>query len=260
MATAYYTKDTKLNIADKHLFDIKTKRSSFGKDIDVNYSGDLSRVIGLDKLEQQVEKAILVKKNTYATAKNLGTSLVIGSFVKDKSTITAEVRDALIIYSNLQQQQRTTNTVKLIGKNIYRTIDILDPNSWEKINTHIISDNTYADTNLIPDTYYNYAVTDVFQDLFGKTIETKIDKTEYVLAANVSTLKAKVNDSFVLIENGKSAILYWNLIQDLTMEEQLRSIINIAVSSGLGDPRSVNVNLKLSNRELTQTQINLLRG
>ena len=258
MSIHYYTKDTKLNVDDTHLFDIKSKKTTFGRDLDFNHIGTTNRIIGLDKLEQQAEKSVLVRKDSYSAARNLGTSLFKG-FAKDRALLSSEIRDSLTTFANLQQQQRTSSTVKILGKNIYRTIDILDATSWKKINSHIISDNFYTDKNLISGTFYNYSVTEVYQDQYGRTTETKIDKVEYTLATATATLEAKVNDMFVLINNGKGALLYWNTPIEMVMEEQLRSIIGVTVSTNFSDPRGVFVNIRLSNRTLTQTQLSFLR-
>jgi len=252
----YYTNNSKLIPDGTQLFDSKSIKTGYGYDIDINSSGAISRLIGLDKLEQQVQKAVIVKKGSYPTAKSLGSN-IINATIKDKIFLNAEIRETLATYAKLQQQT-STSFLKVLGKNIYRTMDITDASSWRKINSHIISSNTYTDSNLIPSIFYYYAVTTVYRDTLGNTSETNIDKYENIIASTVNSLQAKVNDTFVLVSGNKSAILYWSIPVKLNEEEQLRSIIDIILTQ-FGDPRGLNIKIKVTNKSMTQSQINLLK-
>lgn len=253
MAVAYFTKDTKLKTTDKHLFDVKTIATSYGRDLYVNSSGTINRIIGLDKLEQQVEKSVLIKKKTYTQAPLLGTNLE----QSNPALVDFDIKESLAQLATLQQQQRSTNSFTILGRNIYRSRDSSNVDYWVKINSHIVSSNSFIDKDLTTGTTYSYATTNVYQDTLGRTTESKIDEFENVIVSEINTMSAIVNDSFIIVSSNNKVTLYWNLPIEMSTEEQLRSIISVN-SSKLGDPRSLKVSIKVTNRNLTQAQINTL--
>ena len=246
MAVAYFIKDTKLTTTDKHLFDAKTITTSYGRDLYVNSSGTINRIIGLDKLEQQVEKSVLIKKKTYTQAPLLGTNL--GQ--SNAALIDFDIKESLSQLATLQQQQRSYNTLTILGRNIYRSRDASNVDYWVRINSHIISGNSFIDKDLITGTTYSYAVTNVYQDTLSRTTESKIDKFEDITVSDMDTMSAFVNDSFIVVSGNNKVTLYWNMPVEMSTEEQLRSIISVN-SSKLGDPRSLKVSIKVTNRKLT---------
>lgn len=254
MSVYYYTEHTNLDTNNPNLFDIKTKKTNYGRDLDLNSANTISRIVGLDKLVQQTEKIVFLNTDTYESAPDLGVDL----FKQSNTTIlNYSISKAFNQYASLQQQQQTQSNFLILGRNIYRSRDISNIEYWEKINKNIISSNKYIDSGLITDTEYFYATTKVYKDSLGNTRETKIEILDNVIATSDNTLSAKINDDFVFISDANSVILYWDIPIPLNLEEQLRSIVSIN-SFKLGDPRALQVNIKLSNRELTQAQVSSL--
>ena len=252
----YTITDSKLDNVDDRRFDIKTKTTVFGKDIALS-NNKTTRIIGIDKLKQQTEKNILVKKRTYDEAKTLGVPTFSS---KDKAVISTGIIESLSTYANLQKLQTTASLVSILGKNIYRTIDINDPESWEKLNKFILTDNTYTDEDVVVGTTYYYSLVTVFTDATNNTKETPIINSLSTLIEGNRTLNTAVGDDFIIVNDTSKAVLYWNLPVGLSSEEQLRSILEVKIVNFSNDPRGFAILLKLSNQDLTQSQIQAIRG
>lgn len=254
MAINYNIKDTRLDKITTRKFDIKTKTTVFGKDLALNSIGSLDRIIGLDKMKQQTEKAILLQKGTYTTATSLGTALLsVGT--KDKIFLASDIKKSLSEYAAIQQQQAKSINTNLLGINIYKTVDIKDETSWLKINTNVIPTNTYEDTDVLPNVLYYYAITTVYRDTTNRIKETQISTYKDTIITPYNELAASIDSDFIIINGTASNILYWNLPVELTPEEQLRSILSIKTTDAGADPREVSVSVKLTNREVTQVQV-----
>lgn len=257
MSIYFKTDKTKLNINNNYLFDVSTKSTGYGRDLDINSNGGISRVIGLDKLIQQVQKTVLVKKASYPSLSSFGTALS-GMTTKDVSSIDSDIKGTLATYAGLQQQQHSSTSVEIIGRNVYRTIDINDSASWIKLNSQIVTKGSYLDSNLATGTTYYYATTTVYRDYLNRTVESNIKVYSRVNITNVNTQSAEVKSEFVLINGANKVTLYWMVPIGLTQEEQLRSVLGISTTKSPGEPRRVRIDIKLTNRNLTATQLNVL--
>ena len=252
----YSITDSKLDNINDRRFDIKTKSTVFGKDLDLSTS-KLGRLIGIDKLIQQATKSVLVKKRTYTEAKLLGVPAFKDS---DKTVLSSSITESLATYANLQKLQSSTALVFILGKNVYRTKDISDPNSWEKINKFVLTSNTYVDEDVTVGTTYYYSLVTVFTDSTNNTKETPVINSLSTLITSNSTLNTAVGEDFIVVNDASKAVLYWNLPAGLSSEEQLRSLLEIRSVTFASDPRGLAILLKLSNKDLTQSQIQAIRG
>lgn len=252
MAIIYFIEASNISDTSSSLFDIKTISTSFGKDIDLA-SGTLSRLIGLDKLKQQVTKAVLVEKGSYDNVPGLGVRLL--NTKKDLALASSSLRESLSTYTQLQQQQEPSSIVNVLGKNVYRTVDIDDATSWTKVNDYILSDNFFIDTELVSGTTYYYAITTVYRDSTNSIKETPIIGYQSIVITTDETLSSKVNFDFILVNGANQAKLYWNLPIELALEEQLRSILDIKFTQFASDPRGLRINVKVTNRERDSIQI-----
>lgn len=257
MSIYFKTDKTNLNINNTYLFDIAVKSTGYGRDIDINSSGGVSRVIGLDKLSQQVQKAVLVKKASYSSLTTFGTALN-GMTTKDVSSIDSDIKGTLATYAGLQQQQRNTSSVELLGRNIYRTTDINDATSWRKLNSQIVTKGSYIDNNLPNGATYYYATTTVYRDYLNKIVESNIKVYSRAAITNLNSQKSEVKADFILINSANKVTLYWMTPVELTQEEQLRSLLGVTTTKSYGDPRRIKIDLKLTNRNLTTTQLSVL--
>ena len=255
MAT-YNIDNSQLDNINDRRFDIKTKSTVYGKDLDLS-NNKISRVIGIDKLIQQSEKSVLVAKGTYSEAKLLGTPTFANN---DPTIISNGVVESLSIYANLQKLQETSSVVSVIGKNIYRTLDINDPDSWRKLNKFILTDNTYTDVDVVVGTTYYYSLVTVFVDSVNNTKETPIINSLSNTVESDQTLNTSVGADFIVVSDSNSSVLYWNIPVGLSSEEQLRSILEVRSVKFSSDPRGLAIKIKLSNKELTQGQIQAIRG
>lgn len=258
MAILYYKKDTKITDTASIFFDIKSKSSTIRKDLDFSVNGLLQRVVGIDKLKQQTEKMLLARKGSYTSAIDLGTSPSTSK--KDLANVTNSIVKSLTTYSKLQQQKKNILENDTLGKNVYRTVDINDSESWVKINDFILSRNTFIDSDLLVGTTYHYAITTVFRDTTNKMKETSITNSQSVTISSDETLSSEVNSDFILLNGAQRALLYWNLPIKLNEEEQLRSIINVNAAPFGSDPRGLSLDVSISNLELTSAQIKTLKG
>lgn len=259
MATNYSITYSKLDNLPSRKFDIKTKRTKFKKDIDLGPFGTLSRVVGLDKLSQQASKSVILNKGTYTTNESLGTALISN---KNKNTVfvTADIQNSLSTYAKIQQRQVTSNITEVLGRNIYRSIDNTNINGWEKVNGQVLSANTYTDIELSTEIIYYYAMTTVYKDTSNSTKETQISSYLTVDIPVDNTMNAGVSQDFIIIFGSREASLYWNLPVALSKEEQLRSILDIKLNTLSSDPRALRIDVKITNRELTTSQIEIIRG
>ena len=254
MAINYYTENTKLDKISTRLFDIKSKSTSYGKDIDLNSLGALDRIVGLDKLQQQTEKSLLLKKGSYSNNKLLGTDLLDGTR-KDTVFINKDVKDSLSTYASIQQGQKTSSLVNILGRNVYRTVDIDDINAWIKLNDYVIPINEFSDTDININTTYYYSTTTVYRDTSNRIKESQITMYQSVIVSSEDTMNALIDSNFILVAGSQQVTLYWNLSVEMAMEEQLRSILSVRTTPLPGDPRGVQVSVRVTNRELTESQI-----
>lgn len=257
MSVYFKTDKTKLSTNNTYLFDVSVKSTGYGRDIDINSNGGVSRVIGLDKLIQQVQKTVLVKKASYPALSSLGTSLV-GMTSKDVSSIDSDIKGTLATYAGLQQQQHSSTSVEILGRNVYRTININDSASWTKLNSQIVTKGSYVDSNLTAGTTYYYATTTVYRDYLNKTVESNIKVYSKAEVTNVNTQKAEVKSEFIVLNGANKVTLYWMTPINLTQEEQLRSVLGIKTTKSPSEPRKVRIDIKLTNRDLTTAQLNIL--
>lgn len=259
MSINYSITLSKLDNLPSRKFDIKTKPTKFKKDIDLGPFGTLSRIIGLDKLGQQASKSVILNKGTYPTNDALGTALISN---KNKNTIfiTSDIQNSLSTYAKIQQRQVTSNITEILGKNIYRSIDKTNIDGWEKVNDQVLSANTYTDLDLSTDIIYYYAMTTIYRDTSTSTKETQISNYLTVDIPADNTMNAAVSSDFIIIFGSREASLYWNLPVELSKEEQLRSILDIKLNKLSNDPRDLRIDIKITNRELTQRQIETIRG
>ena len=252
----YFKQHTDIKNTTGQLFDIKTIVSNGKRDLDLSPTGSLQRIVGLDKLVQQVTKALLVKKGTYITVPKLGLSISSGQGI-DSALITSALVESLTAFSRQQQQRKTLSGTTILGKNIYRTVDINNSESWEKINDYIVSDNTFTDLNAVVGNTYYYALTSVYRDTTNKTKETSIVNSQSTIITADETLSAKVNNDFILINGNGDATLYWNITNQLNSEEQLRSIYDVKVTRNVGDPRGIKIYVSVTNVSLDKLQISI---
>lgn len=257
MSTYFKTDKTKLNINNSYLFDLAVKSTGYGRDIDINSSGGVSRVIGLDKLVQQVQKTVLVRKAFYPSLTSFGTALS-GMTTKDVSSIDSDIKSTLSTYARLQQQQHNNTSVEILGRNIYRTTNINDSTSWKKLNSQIITKGNYIDSNLSSGTTYYYATTTVYKDYLNRSAESNIKVYSRADVTNLNTQKAEIKTEFILISAANKVTLYWAIPIGLTQEEQLRSVLGISTTKSPSEPRRVRIDIKLTSRDLTTSQINVL--
>ena len=254
--TTYFKQNTKIEKTTDQLFDIKTSISNGKRDLDLSPTGSLQRIIGLDKLVQQVTKALLVKKGTYITVPKLGLSISSGQGI-DEALITSSLVESLTIFAQQQQQRKRLAGTTILGKNIYRTVDINNSDSWEKLNDYIISDNTFTDLNVIVGNTYYYAITSVYTDTTNNTKETPIITSQSTVATVDETLSAQVNNSFILVNGSSDIALYWNITKELNSEEQLRSIYDVKVTRDIGDPRGIKIYVSVTNVNLDESPISV---
>jgi hypothetical protein len=254
MSVNYYIKNSVINKVDTRLFDIRSTSTRYGKDLELNVLGTVDRIVGLDKLQQQTEKVVLLSKGTYSGNPLLGTDL-LNSTRKDTMAINSDIRDSLSSYAAIQQGKKDISTLNILGRNIYRTVDIEDTGAWKKLNDHIITINEFSDNTPRIDTFYYYGITTVYRDTSNRTKETQIISYKSASVSNEDTMNAKVDEDFILISGNNKVTLYWNLPIDMTYEEQLRSIVSIRTTKSPSDPRKLTADIKLSNRDLTESQI-----
>lgn len=255
MAT-YFKQRTKLVDTTDELFDIKTTTSNGKRDLGLSPTGSLQRIVGLDKLIQQVTKALLVKKGTYITAPKLGMSTSSGQGI-DAALITSSLVESLTVFAQQQQQRKRLTGTTILGKNIYRTVDINNIDSWEKINGYIVSDNTFTDITAITGNRYFYALTSVYRDTTNNTKETPIITSHSTVITVDETLSAQVNNDFILVNGSGDVALYWHATKELNNEEQLRSIYDVKVTKNIGDPRGLKVYASVTNVNLDKLQISI---
>jgi len=253
MSINYYIKNSTVDKVGTRLFDIKSASTGYGKDIDLNVMGSVDRIVGLDKLQQQTEKIILVKKGTYPGDSSLGTNLSRG--VDDSLSLNSDIKDSLAAYANIQQRQKDTSLLNILGKNVYRTVDIEDPYSWKKINEHITTTNEFFDADIITGTQYYYGLTTAFRDTSNSVKESQIESYKSISVSAENTMSAKIDSDFILVAGSRTVTLYWNLPIGLTYEEQLRSILGVTTTKSISEPRRVRIDIKLTNRDLTESQI-----
>ena len=254
--STYFEQDTKIVDTTDQLFDIKTILSNGKRDLDLSPTGSLQRIVGLDKLIQQVTKALLVKKGTYINAPKLGLSISSGQGI-DEALITSSLIESLTTFAQQQQQRKRLSGITILGKNIYRTVDINNADSWEKLNDYIISDNTFTDQNVIVGNTYYYSLTSVYRDTTNNTKETPIINSQSTVATVDETLSAQVNNDFILVNDSSEISLYWNIIKELNNEEQLRSIYDVKVTRDIGDPRGIKIYVSVTNVSLDKSQISI---
>ena len=254
--TTYFKQDTKIDKTTNQLFDIKTSISNGKRDLDLSPTGSLQRIIGLDKLVQQVTKALLVKKGTYLTVPKLGLSISSGQGI-DEALITSSLVESLTIFAQQQQQRKRLSGTTILGRNIYRTVDINNSDSWEKLNDYIVSDNTFTDLNVIVGNPYYYALTSVYTDTTNNTKETPIITSQSTVATVDETLGAQVSNDFILVNGNSNIALYWNITKELNSEEQLRSIYDVKVTRDIGDPRGIKIYVSVTNVSLNESQISI---
>ena len=252
--STYFTKDTKIENTTDQLFDIKTTISNGKRDLDLSPVGDVQRIIGLDKLVQQVTKTLLVKKGTYITVPKLGLSISSGQGIDD-ALITSSLIESLTTFAQQQQQRKRSSGVTILGKNVYRTVDINNADSWVKINDYIVPGNTFTDTDVIVGNTYYYALTSVYRDTTNNTKETSIITSQSTVITVDETLSAQVNNDFILVNGSSIATLYWNTIREPNSEEQLRSIYDVKVTRDIGDPRGIKIYVSVTNVSLDKLQI-----
>lgn len=254
--STYFKQDTKITNTIDQLFDIKTTLSNGKRDLDLSPTGSLQRIVGLDKLVQQVTKALLVKKGTYITVPKLGLSISSGQGI-DVALITSSLVESLTTFAQQQQQRKRLSGVTVLGKNVYRTVDINNPNSWEKLNDYIISDNTFTDQNVIVGNTYYYSLTSIYKDTTNNTKETPIITSQSATTTVDETLSAQVSNDFILVNGSGDITLYWNIAKELNSEEQLRSIYDVKITRDIGDPRGIKIYVSVTNVSLDEPQISI---
>lgn len=229
----------------KSFFDIRSVGTINNKyDIDLNPQGQLTRIIGIDKLIQHVLKYIFVKKGAYISS-NIGTSVNIISSKRSADSIRGEILTSLLEYSKYQDTLPKEKS-NVIGWDIYRTQtpDIIT--SWKKVNKYTLGNNFYYDANLrVGNTYY-YSVVNV-SNIRGKPVSDNVGTGVEITIPNSDTLNAVITDEFAMVPKYKSVTLYWVkdvLIQD---EERLRGLTNLLVWVPTGEPRQLSVYLQATN-------------
>ena len=129
---------TKLD-GTKALFDAQTQSTVNGKfDLVINSQGQFSRVIGIDKLAQHVNKYILVRKGFYLDH-SIGTEIHSPTFHKQNEfSLKTDIINSLKSYSNYQIENSKRASDKILGWDIYRTMDPSDNKTWVKLNKYLI--------------------------------------------------------------------------------------------------------------------------
>jgi len=254
--TTYFKEHTDIVKTTDQLFDIKTTVSNGKRDLDLSPTGALQRIIGLDKLIQQVTKALLVKKGTYVTVPKLGLSISSGQGIYS-ALVTSSLVESLTTFAQQQQQKKVIAGTTILGKNVYRTVDINNVDSWEKINSYIVSDNTFTDLTAITGNVYYYAITSVYRDTTNKTKETPIITSQSTTITVDETLSAQVSNDFILVNGSGDVALYWNIAKELNSEEQLRSIFDVKVTRNISDPRGIKIYVSVTNVNLDKPQISV---
>ena len=253
---SYFKQNTKIGNTTNQLFDVKTTTSNGKRDLDLSPTGSLQRIIGLDKLVQQVTKALLVKKGTYITTPKLGLSVSSGHGI-DEALITSALVESLTTFAQQQQQRKQLTGATILGKNIYRTVDINNADSWVKVNSYIVSDNTFTDIGTVIGNTYYYALTSVYRDTTNNTKETPIITSQSTEITVDETLNAQVNNDFILVNGSGDVALHWNIGKDLNSEEQLRSIYDVKVTRDVGDPLGIKIYVSVTNVSLDKLQISI---
>jgi hypothetical protein len=249
----YNTENSKIEDKDASLFDIKTIKTTYGRDLDVNIFGSTSRIIGLDKLIQQVEKSLAVYKGKYSEAPSFG--LTLNNQSRSIPAISTDIKESLNSYRGIQQENDTTITRTILGKNIYRSTDLNESSYWKKLNTNLITSNTYTDDELIIGSIYFYAITDVYVNSMGETKETDIVEFVEVEIPQDSTQDVVFSNTFFLTYLDKSVRLFWNLPVEMDPEEKLNTVSRTKVTLPKHEPRSIFVELKLANENVDEVQL-----
>ncbi len=236
------------------LFDfdvIPTLNSRF--DINLSPQGQIPRVIGIDKLANQVRKYILVLKGTYSDN-------VIGTQVnnpvtsgKSEYSLKSDIVTSLTEYSRLQSANSVIDKT-IVGWDIYRTKTPDISSSWVKVNRYLLANNFYFDSGLHPNETYYYSLVTT-KNVGGKPVSGSIGSYQAVTIPTTDTLNAVVSGDFIIIPKYKSVTLYWKIGVSYQAEEVLRSITNILTWYDPGDPRSVNIYLSLTNLNQQTLQV-----
>lgn len=235
------------------LFDVKTQGTITNKyDLNINPQGQLTRIIGIDKLTQHVLKYLFVKKGDYQNSE-IGTSINIISSSRRAESIRGEILSSLAEYVKYQEELPRVRS-NVIGWDVYRTQtpDVVD--SWKKINKHTLGNNFHYDNNVLVGDIYYYSVVRVY-NIQGKPVSDSVGVGVEVTIPDSNTYNAVITDDFVIVPRYKAVTLYWKrdvLIQD---EERLRGLTNLLVWTPVGEPRLLNIYLQATNVGKTTTDV-----
>lgn len=222
-------------------------------DINLSPQGQIPRVIGIDKLANQVRKYILVLKGTYSD--NLIGTQANNPVTAGKSeySLKADILSSLTEYSQLQASNSQINT-DILGWDIFRTKTPDVSSSWVKVNKYLLANNFYFDSGLHPNETYYYSLVTV-KNVNGKPVSGSIGSYQPVTIPTTDTLDAVISNDFIIVPKYKSVTLYWKVGVAYQSEEVLRSITNILTFYDPGDPRSLNIYLSLTNLNKSQLTV-----
>lgn len=243
------------------LFDIKTTSTLINKfDIDINPQGQLSRLIGIDKLFAHIIKNIMVRRGTYPNFK-IGTSVnTLTPIEKTDQLLRSEIIDTLSEYSKYQQQAEVQQTTNVIGWNIYRTQTPLEINSWTKLNKSSVTNNFfYDDKNLLANDIYYYNVIPIYQ-VNGKPVSDSPESSLNYIGITIpdtNALNAIISSNFIALPVYKAVTLYWYKSVLLQNEELLRGISRLKTWFTPGEPRNLNIYVQITNVEKTALDTNI---
>lgn len=237
--------NSKLNPAVS-LFDVQTYLTENNKsDLVMNPQGQLNRLIGIDKLAQQILKFILVKKNTYSDPV-IGTDLTNNRATRSDSTLRADIMNSLSEYSKLQVSNSTFDT-SIIGWNLYRTTTPNVANSWAKINNYLLSNSSYFDGNLDTGIIYYYNLVQVTSLSTQAPTFTNLGTYTAVTIPESNTENAVIGTNLIIVPHYRSASLFWLKNIYYQKEEVLSNIEKLQTWFSAGEPREFNIYLQITN-------------
>lgn len=246
---------TKLD-GTKALFDVQTQTTVNGKfDLVINPQGQLNRIIGIDKLAQHVNKYILVRKGFYLDS-SIGTAIHSPTFhTQNELSLKTDIINSLKTYSNYQIESSKTASDKILGWDIYRTMDPSDNETWVKLNKYLISNNFYYDNKNIKsgETYY-YSVVSVTNENNRPNSEG-IGAYMGITIPYSNTLNAEVGTGFIIIPRQSSVTLYWQKPVYYYAEEMLRSITKLLTWTSPSDPRALSIYIQMTNIQKATTDV-----
>lgn len=240
---------------NKVLFDFQTESSINNKfDLIINPQGQLNRVIGMDKLAQQILKYMLVLKGTYQNDL-IGTDInnpVLAR--KNEHSLKTDIINSLSEYSKYQVENSKIET-DILGWNIWRTQYPEDNDSWKKVNKYLIVNNFYYDEkDLNANEVYYYNVERI-RNVNNRPVSDGLGTYLGVEIPVEDTLNAIVGNSFIVVPVYNAVTLYWKKGISYYREEMLRSVTKLTARFLPGEPRNLMIYAELTNLEKAKTSV-----